>query len=219
MKTKAHGYGPHDHRRCQAVEQRRLNERSNRFAHTHMIQCSLDRHGNDIEHEWRGRKFGQPTKPSQRYSEPRRCAETEIRNVSSIRSQPRLQKVRCTLPIHGDEFEHVSRGRKFGTPMRHGSSGPSGRPIRCAATEQRNVERNATAPARWVEVRCSLKPHGDEIEHEHRGRKFGKPMRRGSDKPYKRRPKVPWRLRRIHDPRWRAEQGLPPIEQTSVGRA
>lgn len=91
---------------------------------------------------------------------------------------------------------------------------------RCQSVENRLVNERSSGRAHVHMVQCSLARHGDEIEHEWRGRKFGTPMRRGNDRPYKRRPrKVPWRIRRIHDNRWRAEQGLPPIEQTSVGRA
>lgn len=216
MKTKPHGYGPHDPRRCQAVEQRRVNDRNRAFAHVHAVQCSLDRHGDEIEHEWHGRKFGQTTKPQTASRQPWRCTETEIRNVSRS-GKPDLRKVRCTLPLHEEQIEHEHRGRKFGAPLKRSSSGPGGRPIRCAATEQRNVSKNKSDGPRWLEVQCSLKPHGDEIEHEWMGRRFGKPMRRNGSK-YRPRPKKPWRLRRIHDARWRAEQGLPPLEQTSVGK-
>lgn len=108
---------PQSPARCQAVETRVVNDRDPLRRRQHVVQCSLPRHGDSIEHQWCGRKFGEPHAPRKRTRQPQRCAETEVREIGYRRYKgpKRLMRVRCSLELnHAGEHEH--KGRNFGTP-------------------------------------------------------------------------------------------------------
>ena len=128
MKTNSrkHGLSPHDPRRCQAIERRVVNDRDRLKRSVHTVQCTLLRHGDEIEHEWMGRKFGTPTKRPMSGPQKRRCPNTEIRELdqSRARADQERRQVRCSRDVNHDG-KCAWRGREFGAPVKT-SSGASG---------------------------------------------------------------------------------------------
>lgn len=117
---------PNDRRRCQAVEERLVADRT-RSPHYRAVQCSLLRHDEATPHIWLGRTFGSPAVAKRRSRMPSRCANTEVREVGHRKYKEviRLLRVRCSEPA-GHDGGCVWMGRPFGQQVKKRKPGRSG---------------------------------------------------------------------------------------------
>lgn len=101
-----------------------MNERDRYRRRTHTVQCSLPTHGDELEHEWNGRRFGTPAAKRITGRQLGRCSNTEDRETGmrKYKQAKRLIRVRCSLPVqHEGPCEWM--GRQFGTPQKRRASG------------------------------------------------------------------------------------------------
>lgn len=111
MPAEARSLHPNHSGRCQAMEERRVNERNGKNplrrigSGTKVIQCGLPKR-HDGAHAWNGRAFGQPSAKPHRSREPGRCTASEPRTLTTGETR----EVRCTRTVeHDGHHEHARR--------------------------------------------------------------------------------------------------------------